>query len=361
MFPRLLIALHFLLLAASSLRAMESVPVDMLYRNWRTREGLPQDHIRVMAGTRDGFLWLGTDSGLARFDGVRFKTFGLHEGLGAATVQSMYEAQDGSLWVGTLGGGLSMLREGKLQRTYGSADGLPSTTVLTVAEDDQGRLVVSTREGLSRLEGGRFIPFDPPGRKDRQAVKSMFRDHEGTLWVCVANLEIWRWKAGQWAKGSGGGPEVAVAFCEDREKRLWIGDSERRLWCRNPDGWKSHVLPLPVGEINMISSAPDGTIWISMVPPRRLWFSRGQNLGPEHGQREVPGHRGDGVRLAGRAIVGGLLHTRLVRADTTQTATRRSGRSDLRTRRELHRCPQGDLARPLSDRQPGTRLLSVAG
>src|SRR5688572_20577720 len=56
--------------------------VAMLSRNWTTRDGLPQDRIRAMIRTRDGFLWLGTDAGLARFDGFGFKTYGLHEGLG---------------------------------------------------------------------------------------------------------------------------------------------------------------------------------------------------------------------------------------------------------------------------------------
>ncbi|MFD0892291.1 two-component regulator propeller domain-containing protein [Luteolibacter ambystomatis] len=237
----------------------------MLYRNWRTREGLPQDHIRAMAGTRDGFLWLGTDSGLARFDGVHFKAFGLHEGLGAVTVQTLYEARDGALWVGTLGGGASVLRGGKLQHAYGSGDGLPSTSVLAVAEDDSGRIVVSTRDGLSRLEDNRFVPFNPPGKKEHQAVKSLFCDLTGTLWVCIAPQEIWRWKADQWMKGSDGGPATASAFCQDREGRLWIGDPDRRLWCRTPEsGWRSYQLPVQGGDINMLSSGPDGTVWASM-------------------------------------------------------------------------------------------------
>jgi len=261
---RLLLVLQFLLLAATASADTESATVDMLYRNWRTREGLPQDHIRAMAGTRDGFLWLGTDSGLARFDGVHFKAFGLHEGLGAITVQTIYEARDGSLWAGTLGGGASVLRDGKLQHTYGSSDGLPSTTVLAVAEDDTGHIVVSTRDGLSRLENGRFVPFNPPGRKERQPVRSMFCDHEGVLWVCIGNLEVWRWRSEQWTMGSGGGPETATAFCEDREKRLWVGDTQRRLWCRTTGNWKSYELPVQTGDINMMSAGPDGTVWASM-------------------------------------------------------------------------------------------------
>ena len=60
--------------------------VDMVFRNWTTRDGLPQNRIRAITGTRDGFVWLGTDDGAVRFDGVSFKIIGLREGLLAPIV-----------------------------------------------------------------------------------------------------------------------------------------------------------------------------------------------------------------------------------------------------------------------------------
>ena len=78
-------------------------PVDLLVRNWNSGDGLPQDHIRAIAQTPDGFLWLGTDAGLARFDGSVFKTYGLRDGLPAVTVLSLLGTGDGALWIGTLG------------------------------------------------------------------------------------------------------------------------------------------------------------------------------------------------------------------------------------------------------------------
>ena len=106
MIPRCLALLAWLVAAAFA------GPVDMLHRNWNSSDGLPQDHIRAIVRTRDGFLWLGTDAGLARFDGNEFKCYGLREGLGAVAVMSLLEADDGALWIGTLGGGVSVLRNG---------------------------------------------------------------------------------------------------------------------------------------------------------------------------------------------------------------------------------------------------------
>ncbi|WP_338289936.1 two-component regulator propeller domain-containing protein [Luteolibacter sp. LG18] len=244
--------------------AAEPVSVDMLYRNWRTREGLPQDHIRVMAGTRDGFLWLGTDAGLARFDGVRFKAFGMHDGLGAITVLCLYQSLDSTLWVGTQGGGVSRVRDGKIERTYDLGAGLPSNSILGIAEDDSGHPVVATLGGLVRLEGASFVPFDVPSSNPRQVARTLFHARDGTLWVGFQNNEIWRWKAGQWIRGSEGGPTSAQAFCQDLKGRLWVGDSTRRLWCLEQGTWSSRPLPILTGDINTMAAAPDGTVWISM-------------------------------------------------------------------------------------------------
>jgi len=51
-------------------------PNDWVTRVWQTGDGLPQNSVNALAQTRDGYLWIGTSGGLARFDGVLFRTFG---------------------------------------------------------------------------------------------------------------------------------------------------------------------------------------------------------------------------------------------------------------------------------------------
>src|ERR1043165_4070666 len=78
-------------------------------KSWTTEDGLPQSHISCLKQTRDGYLWIGTHFGLARFDGLRFTSFNesttpeiLNE-----SVDALAEDAEGTLWIGTAGGLLS--------------------------------------------------------------------------------------------------------------------------------------------------------------------------------------------------------------------------------------------------------------
>src|SRR5262249_59643013 len=82
---------------------------------WREAEGLPQSRIRSIAQTRDGYLWLGTDSGLVRFNGTSFTAFTVQTGsLKDNEVSGLQEDNDGGLWIGTYGGGATLLKAGPL-------------------------------------------------------------------------------------------------------------------------------------------------------------------------------------------------------------------------------------------------------
>jgi len=60
-------------------------------KSWQTRDGLPQSTVNTILQTRDGYLWVGTSGGLARFDGVRFRTFGLEDGLRSVRIATLAE------------------------------------------------------------------------------------------------------------------------------------------------------------------------------------------------------------------------------------------------------------------------------
>src|SRR5579871_5883549 len=80
---------------------------------WTQEHGLPQDTIRAITQTKDGYLWLGTDEGLAQFDGYDFVVFNKENGsLPNNSVTALWAARDGSLWIGTPGG-LTMCRDHK--------------------------------------------------------------------------------------------------------------------------------------------------------------------------------------------------------------------------------------------------------
>lgn len=85
---------------------------------WTTSNGLPQDSIRAIAQTTDGYLWFATSGGLARFDGVNFTVFSDSNTplLKQSRVTAMQAAPDGSLWIGTGSGGLLRYDKSGFQR-----------------------------------------------------------------------------------------------------------------------------------------------------------------------------------------------------------------------------------------------------
>lgn len=80
-------------------------------------DGLPQNTVTAIVQTRDGYLWIGTYSGLARFDGLRFTVFDDSNtpGLASSRVTSLFEANDGTLWIGHEAGEVSSYRGGHFQ------------------------------------------------------------------------------------------------------------------------------------------------------------------------------------------------------------------------------------------------------
>ena len=121
----------------------------LVIRAWGTGAGLPQNTVNAIAQTPDGYLWLGTRDGLARFDGVRFTVFGLRDGLQSVEIQTLYVDRRGKLWIGTSGGGLSRWVEGRIENVTLPHQLVAPDTVTAFAEDAAGRLWIGTIAGLS--------------------------------------------------------------------------------------------------------------------------------------------------------------------------------------------------------------------
>ena len=126
------------------------------HQSWSTEEGLPQDSVHGIVQTGDGFLWIATEGGVARFDGVSFKTFD-------HTAQSAMVSDDacclatdaeGRLWVGTADG--LLLRKGQQFQRFGERDGLPSASIRALSTERGGSLLVVTAAGSARWSDGRF-------------------------------------------------------------------------------------------------------------------------------------------------------------------------------------------------------------
>jgi hypothetical protein len=123
---------------------------------FRAKDGAP-DGVRALAQTPDGFLWIGTETGLYRFDGVRFDST-LGDRLPNASIWSLYADLNGDLWIGYLFGGMSRVHQGEL--TYFPPGSTPAGSVHQFLQTSDGTLWVATTGGLARFDGKRWLKVD---------------------------------------------------------------------------------------------------------------------------------------------------------------------------------------------------------
>jgi signal transduction histidine kinase/ligand-binding sensor domain-containing protein len=157
----------------------------IIHQSWTFKEGAPEA-VEALAQTTDGYLWLGGQSGLFRFDGIRFELFRSPFGdqLPSTNVSALFAPRTGGLWIGYRFGGFSLLRNGKLTNFVDLPS--PTGTVNGFAQDRHGIVwaAANTRGGgLWRFDGSSWrnitADWNPP---PLQAAQVGF-DRDGILWA----------------------------------------------------------------------------------------------------------------------------------------------------------------------------------
>ena len=253
--------------AATTLNPRKSI-AQFHHQVWRTDEGVPHHNVTSVVHSRDGYLWLGTELGLARFDGLRFKVFdqnntsalgsnliyslvedrqgrlwigtsgGLacledgrfhgyttRNGLSNDVVLSLYEDRSGTLWIGTLGGGINSFRNGRF-RAYTTKDGLPDDAVYAIAEDRNGGLWVGTHGGLCRMAGKRFEVYTTEAGLPNNYIRCLLDDRQGTLWIGTNGGGLARFTNGKFTRFDPKATPIGNsvnALVQDAAGSLWIG------------------------------------------------------------------------------------------------------------------------------------------
>ena len=167
----------------SALDAVNKIEEYML-RIWNIETGLPQNTIQTLLQTNNGYIWIGTPSGLARFDGVRFKIYTRWNtpALINDNILSLYEDNNKVLWIGTDGAGLYAYRN-SVWRKYSTTNGLSNNHINTITGDWQGNLWVGTDYGLNRInEDGIRIFTTEAGLYDN-LITALTIDNWGDLWI----------------------------------------------------------------------------------------------------------------------------------------------------------------------------------
>ena len=241
-----------------------------LIRSWQTDSGLPNNTVNAVAQTRDGYLWLGTDAGLARFDGVHCRVFGLQDGLPSLQISALLEDQRGVLWVGTSGGGLSRMANGEF-RTFTSRDGLTANAIQALIEATNGDLWVGTPAGLSRWSTNHF---EPVARSlGSFYVTDMAKDRQGSIWVATLHHELLRfWDENHFTNFVPTGTLRTGNFSPrcvlvDQNDRVWVSSRNKSIYCYNLGKWTRYGTNegLPAIMMNHLAQTPDGTIWAASI------------------------------------------------------------------------------------------------
>jgi diguanylate cyclase (GGDEF)-like protein len=283
--------------------------IELDLRSWETQHGLPHNMVQSIAQTPDGYLWLATWEGVARFNGFEFTVYNTKNqpALQDRGVRSLLVSSDGTLWMGTSGGGLSYIRnniwrhlgvadglagdavlalaedsqnqiwvgseenglsiiDGQKISVLSVADGLPDATVLAIAELAPGEMWVATRRGISRIKGGQIQSFDQRHGLPAGPVLSVTAARAGELFVGTED-GVYRWTGEGfepdevWAESGSG--QVSELF-EDSDGNLWAGTFARGLYRLRSQGseFLRTVNGLPNNRVSSIFEDQEGNLWV---------------------------------------------------------------------------------------------------
>jgi ligand-binding sensor domain-containing protein/signal transduction histidine kinase len=234
---------------------------------WTEREGLPQGSVQAITQTHDGYLWIGTRDGLARFDGVSFTVFRgeTTPGLPANDIRALCEDKAGQLWIGTFNGGLSCYFQGEF-RSYTTQDGLPSNGVLDIFQDCKGNVWFGTWNGLARWDSGRFISYGTAQGLVGDDGRSICEDARGRLWVATDGaLNLMAGDRFEMAAKGVKMPESPLRKVHSgRDGALWIATIGEGLFLLQDDKGTYYTKRegLPDNKVQTVFEDRNGNIWI---------------------------------------------------------------------------------------------------
>ncbi len=230
---------------------------SFLIRYWLTSEGLPHNSPSEICQAPDGDLWIATNAGVSRFDGVRFETFTNRDGLPDSQVQALFFDSKKRLWIGTRRG-VAVRENGKWQAL---SQEWSSGSCQSIAETRDGSMWFGTEQGLWRWKGGKADLIQSPAIRDLQAAA------DGSLWI-IGFSKISRWIDGQVS----GVPEIDRLIAgREIGGMLPTGDGSWLLFGQNllakgaGDRWESIAEGMPDAKGRHISCvvASDGSLWVA--------------------------------------------------------------------------------------------------
>lgn len=238
------------------------------HRIWGQEEGLFQPTIYSILQTRNGFLWLGTQDSLIRFDGVHFREFDaapsatFHRSL----IRSLLEDRSGNLWVGSIGEGLARISENGDLKRFSRKDGLSDDAVFCLDNDADGRIWACTREGLARFENGRFHTFTTADGLPSNQIRNTCESTGGVRWVTGLDFGLTRFNRSSFETYTNPdlpSKETVTALACAKDGSIWLGTTDGLKQIRGKTVRSvTAANGLPDNAVSALAEGPDGSIWV---------------------------------------------------------------------------------------------------
>lgn len=265
------IATWLLVLLSPSANSSVHAQVEYRQRVWTRQNGLPSNTIQAILQTQDGFLWIGTRNGLARFDGLSFSVFNRKNtpAFHGDECTALAEDLSGALWIGTTKG-LTRYRDGVFT-TFTTADGLWDDFISGLCATTVGDVWIGTARGPVRFHNDKFIQFPPRGEvvyaQDR-TTRALYEDRNGNLWIgSTSGLQRWDKQTASLEDVDFTSLPAASGFvkalAEDAIGHLWLRGNY--LWKYGDDSWNGSAAREELSQHNITCLFSDraGIVWLA--------------------------------------------------------------------------------------------------
>ncbi|GEM_PF-2129560 len=256
---------HFFLAVTLLLTVMVITPLKaqiLPLQDYRSLEGFPHNSVYTITQDQNGYLWIGTESGLSRFDGFRFQTYSMDDGLSGNAVSGIFKSKTGGFWVST-NQGFNHFKPDTI-RTFKPGESSFENNIWDIAEDESGNVWLATNGGgiIKMDENENFTRFKTVGGESANTFYAINLLSDGRIWAGgrMGLFEI-----------SGDSlisiyeeelpVETLNRIIEDDTGTVWLGYQREGLYRIDPDG-VTEFGDLPVSSVRSLLMDDRGSLWI---------------------------------------------------------------------------------------------------
>lgn len=160
---------------------LNAVAQQYNFHNFSIEEGLEQTRINCIYQDKSGYLWIGANGGLTRFDGKNFKTWTAKDSMPSSNILALMQDNKGDLWIACSNAGVARF-DGKRFEKFNEENGLASNDVRSVFQDNKGNIWFGTFSGVSKYSDGKFETLELNNGSAGNFIVSICEDGAGNLW-----------------------------------------------------------------------------------------------------------------------------------------------------------------------------------